>query len=64
MIELVTEDMVDQLVLAGTPDEIVYQIKPFEGLLDTMILASPNFGLAPSETKANLEMIMKVFSQY
>ena len=56
--------MVDQLVLAGTPDDIVDQIKPFEGLLDTMILASPNFGLAPPETKANLEMMMKVFSQY
>ena len=64
MVELVTEDMVDQLVLAGTPDDIVDQIKPFEDLLDTMILASPNFGLAPSETKANLEMMMKVFSQY
>ena len=64
MIRVVTEEMVDRLVLAGTPGEILKQIEPFQGLVDTMILACPNFGVPPEETKSILQTMMHVFSEY
>lgn len=64
MADAVTDDMVAKLALAGTPSEIISQIKPFEGLINTMILVSPVFGLTQNETKANLQQMMNIFSKY
>lgn len=62
MLKIVTEDMVDALVLAGTADEVRAQAKKFEGLIDTLILYSPTFAVEEGEAKANHEAIIQAFA--
>lgn len=59
----VTEEMIDALVLAGTPDDVHRQLEKFEGLFDTLILLSPFFGVSPDETKANHDAMIAAFSR-
>lgn len=53
MLAGVTEDMIDALVLAGTPDDVRTQMARYEGIVDTLILYSPTFAVEAAETKAN-----------
>jgi probable F420-dependent oxidoreductase len=38
MLRAVTDEMVEALALAGTPDEVRLQLRQFDGLVDTMLL--------------------------
>jgi alkanesulfonate monooxygenase SsuD/methylene tetrahydromethanopterin reductase-like flavin-dependent oxidoreductase (luciferase family) len=38
MLNAVTEEMIDALVLAGTPDDVHRQLRPWEGLFDLLLL--------------------------
>ena len=62
MLDAVTEDMIDALVLAGTPEEVRAQLRPFEGLIDTVILACPILAAGPKEMRANHEAMIGAFS--
>ena len=62
MLDLVTDDMIDTLVLAGTPDEVRKKLERFEGLFETLILYCPMPWLEPEESKANHEMIIEAFA--
>ena len=62
MLDAVTEDMIDALVLAGTPEEVRAQLRPFEGLIDTVILACPILAAGPKETRANHEAMIGAFA--
>jgi len=59
----VTDEMIDALVLAGTPDDVHKQLEKFEGLFDTLILLSPFFGVDPEETRANHRSMIEAFSR-
>lgn len=59
----VTEEMVDALVLAGTPDDVHRQLEKFEDLFDTLLLVCPFFGVEPEETKANHQAIIEAFGR-
>jgi len=48
MAEAVTDDMVEQIAIAGTPDECRDQLKKWEGLLDLPILYTPTAGVRMS----------------
>ena len=63
MLDAVTEDMIDALVLAGTPQEVRAQLALFEGLVDTVILACPIFPDDPEETRANHEAMIAAFAR-
>ena len=62
MLDLVTEDMIDALVLAGTPDEVRKKLESFEGLFETLILYCPMPWLEPEESKDNHEMMIETFA--
>ena len=62
MLDLVSDDMIDTLVLAGTPDEVRKKLERFEGLFETLILYCPMPWLEPEESKANHEMIIEAFA--
>ena len=62
MLDAVTEDMIDALVLAGTADEVRAQLAPFVGLIDTVILTCPIFPADPEETRANHEATIAAFA--
>ncbi|SVC07183.1 uncharacterized protein METZ01_LOCUS260037, partial [marine metagenome] len=62
MLDLVTDDMIDTLVLAGTPDEVRKKLERFEGLFETLILYCPMPWLEPEESKVNHEMMIEAFA--
>ena len=62
MLDLVTDDMIDTLVLAGTPDEVRKKLKRFEGLFETLVLYCPMPWLEPEESKVNHEMMIEAFA--
>jgi len=62
MLNAVTDDMVDALVIAGTPDEARAQLKRHEGLVDTVVLYCPTFAVEAAESKGNHEAIIEAFA--
>ena len=62
MLDLVTDEMIDTLVLAGTPDEVRKKLECYEGLFETLILYCPMPWLEPEESKANHEMMIEAFA--
>ena len=61
MTEAVTDDMVDALGVAGTPDDVRSALGRYEGLLDHAILYTPSFGLTPERARQNaLDLINAV----
>ncbi len=63
MLDSVSDDMVDALVLAGTPDDIRTQLSRFENLFDTLILLSPSFAADPQEVQENYIAMIDAFSK-
>ena len=62
MTELVTDDMVDALVLAGTPDDVRGQLDRFEGLFETVLLYCPMPFIEREESLANHEAMIDAFA--
>ena len=62
MTDLVTEDMVDALVLAGTPDDVRGQLDRFEGLFETVLLYCPMPFIDRAESLANHEAMIEAFA--
>jgi alkanesulfonate monooxygenase SsuD/methylene tetrahydromethanopterin reductase-like flavin-dependent oxidoreductase (luciferase family) len=62
MIRAVTDDMVSALAFAGTKDEVRRQAQQFQGLVDTIILYSPYFGVGLEETRANHANMLEAFA--
>ena len=62
MAELVTEDMIDALALAGTPDDVRGQLDRFEGLFETILLYCPNPFVEREESLANHEAMIEAFA--
>ena len=62
MLNAVTDDMIDALVLAGTPDDVRKQLDKFDGLFETVMFLTPFFAVAPAESKANHDAIIDTFA--
>ena len=62
MTELVTDDMVDALVLAGTPDDVRSQLDRFDGLFETVLLYCPMPFIAREESLANHAAMIEAFA--
>jgi alkanesulfonate monooxygenase SsuD/methylene tetrahydromethanopterin reductase-like flavin-dependent oxidoreductase (luciferase family) len=63
MLDAVTDDMIDALTFAGTPDEVRRQMAPWEGLVDLMLLyCPPALIMDPAETRATHENIIETLA--
>ena len=62
MAEAVTDDMVEQIAIAGTPDECREQIKKWEGLIDLPILYTPTAGVRAERVLENHRLIVETFA--
>jgi len=62
MLNAVTEEMIDALVVAGTPDDVYRQLEPWEGLCDLLLLYCPPHFTDLAETQANHEAMIAAFS--
>ena len=63
MTEAVTDDMVEQIALAGTPEECREQLKKREGLIDLPILYTPTAGVRSERVLENHRLIVETFSR-
>ncbi len=63
MAAAVTDDMVEQIAIAGTPDECRDQIRKWEGVVDLPILYSPTAGVRKDQVIENHELIVKTFGE-
>lgn len=63
MAEAVTDDMVEQIAIAGTPDECRDQLKKWEGFIDLPILYTPTAGIRAGRVMENHRLIVETFAQ-
>lgn len=63
MINLVTDDMIDALALAGTADDVRKQLDRFEGLFETVLLYCPMPFIDREESLANHDAMIKAFAE-
>ncbi len=61
-IEAVTDAMVDEFVLAGTPEEVRAKLERFAGVVDFVTLYAPTFLLEPDEVRAGHEAMIAAFA--
>ena len=61
MIAGVSDEMVDQVAIAGTPQECREQLARHDGLVDEVILTSPSFGLDRAEVVHNHRQLLAAF---
>lgn len=59
----VSEEMVDVLGIAGTPDEVRRLMKDWDGVLDSAALMSPMFELSADEVRHNCLQIIEAFAK-
>ena len=58
----VTDEMVDEIAIAGTPDEVRDQLKAWEGMADHVLLYTPSIGLKSGRVQENLDAIVDTFA--
>ena len=61
-VELVTDAMVAEITLAGSPAEVREQLHRYDGLLDFVMIYSPSFALSPETVIANHEAMIRAFT--
>ncbi len=61
MAAAVTEEMIDEIAIAGTPDEVRDQLRQWDGLADRVLLYSPSIGMKPERVQENLDAIIDTF---
>ena len=64
MAAAVSDEMLDQIAVAGTADECREQLKRYDGLLDHVLLYPPSVGINPERVKENYRLIMQTFGTH
>ncbi|MCB1684909.1 MAG: LLM class flavin-dependent oxidoreductase [Pseudomonadales bacterium] len=62
MAAAVTDAMVDEIAIAGTPDEVRDQLKAWQPLTDHVLLYTPSIGMKPGRVQENLDAIVDTFA--
>jgi len=62
MAEAVTDEMIDEIAIAGTPDEVRDQLKAWDDLADHVLLYTPSIGVKSGRVQENLDAIVDTFS--
>ena len=61
MTSAVSDDMLDQIAITGTPEDCEKQLARYDGLLDHVLLYPPSVGVSPDRVKENYKLMMEVF---
>ncbi len=57
----VTDELVDAIAIAGTPDQVRDQLEQWDGLAEHVLLYPPSVGVAPGRAQENLSAIIETF---
>ena len=63
MAAAVTDDMVEQIAIAGTPEECCEQIEKWKDVVDLPILYTPTAGVKADRVRENHRLIVETFGQ-
>ncbi|HEY0277236.1 MAG TPA: LLM class flavin-dependent oxidoreductase [Solirubrobacterales bacterium] len=63
MVAAVSDEMVDRMALAGTPEEVKAAAKRYEGILDHLILYAPSYGVSPERAEENANGLVAAFGE-
>ena len=61
MAAAVTDEMIDEIAIAGTPDEVRDQLKAWDDLADHVLLYTPSVGIKGERVQENLNAIIDTF---
>ncbi len=61
MTAAVSDDMLDQIAIIGTPENVEKQFARYHDLLDHILLYPPSVGVSPERVKENYKLMMEVF---
>ncbi len=61
MTAAVTDRMVDEIAIAGTPGQVRAGLEQWQGLTDHVLLYSPSVGMKPQRIQENLDAIVDTF---
>ena len=59
--EAVSDEMLDQIAIAGAPGECREQLARYDGLLDHVLFYPPSVGMPPERVRENYRLIAEVF---
>jgi alkanesulfonate monooxygenase SsuD/methylene tetrahydromethanopterin reductase-like flavin-dependent oxidoreductase (luciferase family) len=62
MAAAVTDEMIDEIAIAGTPDEVRDQLKAWDDLAEHVILYTPSVGVRGGRVQENLDAIVDTFA--
>ncbi len=62
MAAAVTDEMVDEIAIAGTPDEVRDQLKAWDDMAEHVILYTPSIGMRGGRVQENLDAIVDTFA--
>ena len=62
MQEAVSDELLDAIALAGTPEDVRDQVAQWQGLSDHLLLYSPSVGMKPERVQENLTAIAETFA--
>ena len=62
MAAAVTEEMIDEIAIAGTPDEVKDQLTAWDDLADHVLLYAPSIGVKGGRVQENLDAITDTFA--
>jgi probable F420-dependent oxidoreductase len=63
MSDAVTDEMVEETAVAGTPDECREQLQRWDGLLDEALLYSPTFTISRDRIAENHRLLIETFAR-
>lgn len=64
MAAAVTDEMVDQMAIAGTPDDCQRRLEEYAELLDHVLFYPPSFAVSPGRLRENYALIAEVFGEW
>ena len=62
MTAAVTDEMIDEIAITGTPDEVRQQMEQWQGLTETPLLYTPSIGMSPERSIENHALIAQTFA--
>ncbi len=57
----VSDEMLEQIAVTGTPQKCREQLARYEGLLDHVLLYPPSFATRPERVKENYRLLCETF---
>ena len=63
MTAAVSDEMLDEIAVTGTPDEARERLRAWEGMADHVLLYSPSIGMNPARVQENVAAIVATFSR-